>query len=351
MSILLIVIALVLAIPEPKLQGGTAVPEASPETAALLDVNGETASAVVKDPATGVARYLVAGSELYAPREDGEWQATGQAPERDTLIVDSVAAQVLWAGTGQECLRGGGATQPLMRSDDAGATWTETGAPGLVPLVSWSSAGIVVAYDCSGLQLSRDAGATWTAPEELPLGSQVTAFAVASGPDEEDGLVLLAGITGEGGTSELYRITIDGAGTVAVDDPLLTYYGVGSLEATESGAILVGAPQGVLRSDDGGESWITDRDGLESTTLEEDPIEAFPSDLEPGSFGLAALIAIDRDLFVAGVDGVYHLGNNGDSWQLALALDEPAAALAVNDAGDTLLVQTADDTVLQTPIE
>jgi photosystem II stability/assembly factor-like uncharacterized protein len=113
----------------------------------------------------------------------------------------------------------------------------------------------------------------------------------------------------------------------------------------DDGATLIGAPQGVLRSDDCGETWETLRTGLKSTTLEQDPIEVFPPNLEPGSFGLAALATPGEDVYVAGVDGVYRL--SGDGWEKIVDLDVEVTALAIQPGGGALLVQTADGSVLR----
>jgi photosystem II stability/assembly factor-like uncharacterized protein len=214
-----------------------------------------------------------------------------------------------------------------------------------VPLASWDPGDIVIARDCSGLQVSRDGGASWAMPEGLPLGSEVTAFAVASTPESSAGLSVLVGITGEGGTSELYRVNLSDPAAATVDGPMATWFAHGSLAVDDTGAILLGAPQGVLRSDDDGTTWETLRTGLESTTLEKDPVEYFPPDLEPNSFGLPAILSAEDDVYVAGIDGVYRL--SGESWEKVAELDAEVTALAVEPGGGALLVQTAEPSVLR----
>lgn len=330
---------------------GTASQTPGSEQDAPLMVEGAEATGLVVDPTTDVARYALVRNELYTHGTDGEWKLSGTVPYVSTVIVDSTDTDVLWAGVGEECYRGGGQPIPMQRTRDGGEIWTEIGAPALVPLASWSNEGVVVAHDCAGLQISVDHGTSWTFAEGLPRGSQVTAFAAGPGPSDDGGTTLWAGVTGEGGTSELYRIAVSDSGAIDVSEPLRTYYGIGSLEVTESGAVLLGAPQGVLRSDDDGASWIVDRDGLESTTLERDPIDAFPTDLEPGSFGLNALIDIGSDLYVGGVDGVYHLGNLDKEWTLILPLEKPAVHLASNADASLLYVQTDDGRVFKTSLQ
>jgi photosystem II stability/assembly factor-like uncharacterized protein len=156
---------------------------------------------------------------------------------------------------------------------------------------------------------------------------------------------VLVGVTGEGGTTTLYRVDLSDPAAVTVDGPLATWWGHAPVEVADQGAILVGAPQGVLRSEDGGETWETLRAGLESTTLEQDPIEVFPPNLEPGSFGLTAMAVTGDDAYVAGIDGVYRLA--GDAWERVADLDTAATVLGIEPGTDALLVQTADLTVLR----
>src|SRR5690606_37934909 len=122
----------------------------------------------------------------------------------------------------------------LMHSTDAGATWTEAGPAGFVPLASWDAGSIVIAHDCSGLQVSRDGGGSWAMPEGSPLGSQVTSFAIASSPESSAGLRVLVGVTGEGGTTTLYRVDLSGS-AAKVEGPLATWWGHAPLAVADDG--------------------------------------------------------------------------------------------------------------------
>jgi hypothetical protein len=182
-------------------------------------------------------------------------------------------------------------------------------------------------------------------PEGLPLGSQVTAFAVLSTPESAAGLTVMVGVTGEGGTSQLYRVQISDPAAPEVSEPLQTYFGIGSLAVDNDGAVLLGAPQGVLRSEDRGETWSVNRSGLESTTLEQDPIEYFPPNVEPNSFGLPAMVASGDQVYVAGVDGVYQMPADGQSWKKVTELDVTVTQLAIVPDSGALLIQTDDGQV------
>ena len=347
MFLLILLLVLMWFVPAPAASEMSMAAAQPANAVAPLEINGEPATDLAIEPVSGEARYAAAGTELFAADGSGGWTAAGFSPNLEKMIVDTRNPDVLWAGTSRECYRGGGISLSLMQSTDGGATWTETGPGGLVPLASWIDTGVVIAHDCSGLQVSFDSGASWMMPEGLPMGSQVTAFTVASSPESAAGLTLLVGVTSEGGTSNLYRVDLSDRDNVRVDGPLQTYYGFGSLEVEDTGAILLGAPQGVLRSDDGGESWTVLRSGLESTTLEQDPIESFPTDVEPGSFGLTSMLVANGQTYVSGIDGVYQRSESDESWTKVVDLDSEVEALAVEPGTGALLIEQDEGGVLR----
>lgn len=327
-----------------------------------LTVDGRDVTRYVSNPVTGVAGYVeveerlywsgqngvwaetgspVAGDAMNPNDPRGTWTETGSLPEVETVIQDSADPDVLWAGTEPECYRGGGEPTPLTRSGDAGATWTESGGTDLAPLASWSDSGIVLARGCPGLHVSIDDGATFRTLDDLTLGMQITSFAMESAPDgAESGPVVLVGLTGEGGTSYLYRVDLIDPAQPVVTDLAFMWYAISPIEVDDDGTILVAASHGLLISDDEGESWERFRDGLESTTLEADPLVEFPADLEPGSFGFGALVVHGDQVFVAGVDGVYALHSGDDSWARIATSDELITGLALSADGMTMLCQT-----------
>jgi hypothetical protein len=345
-SILILILILLFGL-APLSQGTSTVETVEAVGIGPLTVDGAPVTNLAVEPMTGEATYVATAGSLYRADGAGEWTAAGMSPNLETMVVDSRNPERIWAGTGLDCYRGDGVSLSLMRSDDGGATWAEVGPAGYVPLASWDPGNVVIAHDCSGLQVSVDGGATWAMPEGLPLGSQVTAFAILSPPEAAGGLNVLAGVTGEGGTSQLYRVYLGDPAAVEVHGPLQTYYGIGSLAIEPGGAILLGAPQGVLRSDDWGETWTTSRAGLESTTLERDPIEEFPTDLEPGSFGLPAMVTAAETTYVAGVDGVYRLSGDAQAWEKVADLDAAVTTLAAEPGTGVLLVRTDAGEVLR----
>lgn len=343
MKILLLAISILLPTGLAVAQGETITPEP------LAIAESEVTSLVV-DPATDVASYAAVGDQLYSVDDSGEWMETGTLPGGETVIQDSVEPEVLWSGAEADCYRGGGGSTPLTRSDDAGATWNDTGNDAFAPLASWADSGIVLARACPGFHVSVDGGATFQVLEDAMLGMQVTSFAIEQAPEGEDGPVVLVGLTGEGGTSYLYRVDLTDPGQPVVIEELLMWFGISPIEVDDDGVIYVGAPQGVLTSDDGAITWEVSRDGLESTTLEADPLVEFPPDLEPNSFGLSALLVQGGEVIVAGINGIYQLDAESDVMEQVVATDTPVTGLALAPDGSTVLAQT-ETGMLELPID
>lgn len=347
----MIILTLILALMLLPIPASVALPATSPGGAvAPFEIEGAVVTGVAIEPVSGEALYVSTETAIYRMDEHGAWTATGTPPSRAHMVADTRNPSVIWAGTGQECYRGGGVSAAMVKSTDGAATWVESGPTGYVPLASWVDLGVVVAHDCSGLQVSRDGGETWTMPEGLPLGSQITAFTVASSPESAEGLSLLVGITGEGGSSQLYRVSLSDPAVATVDGPLQTWYALGALAIQDNGAILLSAPQGVLRSEDRGETWTVSRDGLETTTLEQDPIEWFPPDLEPGSFGLRSMLVFDGEVYVSGVDGVYRMAAGGEAWERVVELDVEIRDMAAEPGTGALVLVTGEGGVIRAEV-
>ncbi|MGI8975981.1 MAG: hypothetical protein ACR2GS_04580 [Thermomicrobiales bacterium] len=308
-----------------------------------LTIDGAEVNRIVLDPVSRAVGYVVVEDRLFQADDSGAWTESGALADGETVIQDSADPDVLWSGTEPECYRGGGGSTPLMRSSDAGAAWTDTGAADVAPLASWADTGIVLAYGCPGLHLSLDNGATFRTLDELSLGIQVTSFAVEAAPDAAGaGPVVLVGLTGEGGTTYLHRVDLTNPAKPLVSDELLMWYAISPIGVDGDGVIYVAASHGVLVSEDEGATWDVSREGLESTTLAADPLVEFPADLEPNSFGFGALLVNEDPVIVAGVDGLYEMQSDDDRWALLSTTDAEITSLALSPAGSTLLCQTED---------
>ncbi len=308
-----------------------------------LTIDGADASRIVLDPVSGTVGYVAVGDRLFQAEVSETWTERGALADGVTVIQDSADPDALWSGTEPECYRGGGGSTPLMRSADAGATWAASDAADLAPLASWADSGIVLAQGCPGLHLSLDNGATFRTLDVLPLGMQVTSFVVEAAPgDAEFGPVVLVGLTGEGGTTNLHRVDLTDPAQPLVSDVLQMWFAISPIGVDGDGMTYVGASHGVLVSEDEGATWDVSRDGLESTTLAADPLVEFPADLEPNSFGFGALLVNEDPVIVAGVDGLYEMQSDDDRWALLSTTDAEITSLALSPAGSTLLCQTED---------
>ncbi len=295
---------------------------------------------------------VVAGEGIYSREADGTWTRTGDSPDAGSIVVAADDPRLLLSGEHPPCLRGG-ATAPLQRSEDGGATWdTVSGVSELRPLAIWSESGIALGATCSGMMLSTDSGVTWSDLAGIEPGYEITAFAtVASEGSEEEsgGPAVLFGMTSEGGTSRLYRLDLHDPTAPELSEPLLEYWAVGGLAARGETYVLAAA-DGVWVSDNAGADWQRSAEGLEEVVLEEDPNQAgLPADVEPGSFGLlsVAFLTQDEDALVVGsADGLYSTESPDASWTLLGGTSGEIEQLSVvPDSGSILYAH--DDTVFE----
>jgi photosystem II stability/assembly factor-like uncharacterized protein len=181
---------------------------------------------------TGVARYAVAASPnyaadhiVYAGSAGGEvWRSTGNgaagtwsrlatvgARIRSLVISpDFATAPVLYAGT----------AAGVLRSIDAGMTWTPTGVTRLAALAispGYPSDGTVFAGTDQGLWVTRNAGATWSRVTNAPLSPSSRIEAVSVSPAFATDRTVLVSIQGRG----LFRSTDGGTTFVAIASGLL----------------------------------------------------------------------------------------------------------------------------------
>ena len=225
-----------------------------PNTVYLGAVNGgiwKTTNAMAASPSwqsqTDFQRSLSIGALEFDPTD-----ATGQ-----TLI----------AGTGHfsSFLREGGALVGLLRTTNAGATWTLiTGGGTLNGLnisgVAPRGSSIVISANNSGIWRSTDTGATWTqisggAGTGLPTG---LSFRLVGDPTNSARLFTNAGTNG------LYRSTDTGAtwtkvSTASMDALILgannIRIAVGTSNNVYVAIVRSGQLAGVFRSGDGGGTW------------------------------------------------------------------------------------------------
>ncbi|MEJ7837285.1 MAG: hypothetical protein WKF81_00595 [Thermomicrobiales bacterium] len=289
--------------------------------------------------------YVASSESLFEQNSSSAWIRIADAPPVGEIIFDGADPDVILVGDEGDCFRGGGGAA-FQSSIDGGQSWTEaTGDSQFIrPLAVWSESDLIVGAGCEGLLVSRDLGESWTIVADDLLGLSVTGFATIENREQ----TVLAGLTGEGGTSRLYELDLSESGETTVEEPLLEYYGIGALAGYED-RIFVGSITGVSSSFDGGETWVVDRAGLEDVTLERDPlVDGLPADLDPSNYGLYAL-ALDEGnpLLVSSATSLFEhwstdirpadmpmwedLGSVGSTIRAFVALPQESSVLAQAD--------------------
>jgi hypothetical protein len=161
-----------------------------------------------------------------------------------------------------------------------------------------------------GFMVSTDAGATW---EPRSLQGEVDFHTMAVHPDDGDV------VYGYDGRSGLLRTTDAGQTWDALPAPALAEAGLMSLAVgAGDGVVLAGTESGLLRSDDSGGSW---------EVLIEAPVTAVRVDTSDPERILAYAAAEGQ--------GVLMSEDGGETWQpVGLVLDEDAAGHVAVDPGD-----------------
>ncbi len=288
------------------------------------------------------------GEGLHLFSGDG-WQTTDVAPPPGELAMSEDDPAVLLAGDKADCMRGDPG-DPLHRSDDGGKTWTPVnGDPEIQPLAIWEAEGLAIGASCTGLEISEDGGLTWTVLPGIDPGWDVTSFAVVPQAGEA-GPVVLAGLTGEGGTSNLHSIDLSDPGAPVVSDSLRMYYAIGGLAGAGNTYVLA-AMDGTWLSHDSGATWTRSAEGLEDIVLDEDPAEAgLPEDVDPRMVGLTTLALMpDGGLMVGSADGLFSGWLFPSEWVKVEGTSGRVDQLAVSSDG-SLALYRADDIVRAIPI-
>jgi len=221
--------------------------EVSPE------IDGESVRALAVTPARPDTWVVGAIGGVFRTTDGGaHWERITPAEHPDLRNVESLALDpdhpgVIYAGTWHlawKTLDGGGHWRPVSRGmiDDSDV-FTLT--------LDVRSPERLFATACTGIYASRDAGASWAKVHGIPSSSRRTR-SFAQDPSEPD--VLYAGTT-EG----LWSTRGGGGGWVRLTRKQLIVNAVLVLGST----LLLGTEgEGVLRSEDGGRSWVTSNRGF-----------------------------------------------------------------------------------------
>lgn len=293
--------------------------------------------------------YVVGEKGLYKGDQSGtNWENISSHVPNGEIVPSIGDGNLMLAGSHQNCGKGGGT--PLSRSTDGGATWkTVPNVEGMQPLAVWGKDNVALAADCGGPQVSADGGQSWTRISGIELGREVTGFANVDGIRQRR---VLLGMTGEGGTSELYEVDLSDPAHVAVSPPLKQYFARGALAGFKQQRVLAG-PDGVWVSIDNGQNWALRANGLAHVILSVDPLtEAIPPAEAKRGFGLNA-IALNPSstsrMVVGSIDGAFATTNAGASWQPVVGIKGAVHAITIVDLGGLVLIQTDNGVVVAHP--
>ena len=289
------------------------------------------------------ALWVAGPNGLYSNSGDG-WLRQQPAPPEGQIAVAGGVSGLLFVGDHPPCMRGG-MESGLQRSTDGGATWTMVeGADAMRPLAIWPDPGLALAASCAGPQQSTDDGLTWTPVAGIEAGYEITGFAEVPQQDGS-GPVVLLGLTGEGGTSQLVSIDFTDPAAPVVSGSLRDYYAIGGLAGYDDTYVLA-AMDGVWISEDAGASWERNATGLEDVVLERDPlVDGLPQDLPPNVYGLyvAAIVpGDDPGLIVGSNDGLFSAPSIDGDWARIEGTSGRANHLVVASDGSSVLYDTED---------
>lgn len=329
---------------------GAAGLAAAPAEVTAFKISGDAIERLLPYSLDSASIYVVGKNGLYKGDQSGAtWENIASQLPNGQIVPSIDDGKLMLAGAHQNCGKGGGGT-PLSLSTDGGATWKQVaGVEGLQPLVVWGGENIALAADCGGPQVSTDGGQTWTRISGIQLGQEVTSFAPVDGIGARK---VMLGVTGEGGTSQLYEVDLTDPAHVSVSPPLKEYFARGALAGYKQERVLAG-PDGVWLSIDEGQNWALRANGLADVIVSVDPlIVAIPPAEAKRGFGLNA-IALNPSstsrMVVGSVDGAFVTKNAGASWQPIAGIKGPVQAITIADLGELVLIQTERGVVAAHP--
>ncbi|HUS13732.1 MAG TPA: hypothetical protein VM536_01825 [Chloroflexia bacterium] len=209
------------------------------------------------------APIYVGGTGVYRSDDGGgTWTQLGfdNRTDVDEIHVSLSNPKVIYAGSGMNCY--GGPTGGQFRSDDGGDTWKPLKEAPSSLVVDPKNENLVVAMTCSGVVRSEDGGQTWKAladPVQSRLQNFVGETVRVAGSDNG---IIYATYASEGGSTRIRRTTDTGKTWSGGDTD---YPGVSGLlvDDRRPQRAWALAQTGVLRTSDGGATWVPDVTGLD----------------------------------------------------------------------------------------
>ncbi|HYV93522.1 MAG TPA: T9SS type A sorting domain-containing protein [Chitinophagales bacterium] len=258
-------------------------------------------------PASTIDNCMItAGSDMWSgTHSDGvyvssnggtTWNHSGATNITIDTFPNSIIKSMLYAGNNILLAGGCGDGNGLWRSADYGATWTHI-TNGINPnfgnylcVSSLAKSGNnLLAATYSGMYYSTDDGLTWQACFGVNSNDYVEGIAV-------HGNVVCICVTELYGNSGVYRSTDNGVHFTFTDGTVSD--GV-AMDADDAGNFYAGSLFDVYRSTDDGISWSVAENGI------------------PPQSGGFAIKAINQNVFVGNIAGVFYSDNSGASFTAA----------------------------------
>ncbi len=228
------------------------------------------------------------------------------------VAVDPRNPEVLFAGSDVD---------GLFTSRDGGASWQAVEMPGLVTSIEIDPGNPDIVYAAAdGIFRSTDGGHTWNWEDEAPRGPNVEFLQVNPHLPGVVYVGLSSTIHRSTDSGETWRKILQGARMRMI-----------SVDARDAGT-LYAAGEGLLKSTDGGDSWVPIEDGI--------PFEEVREEHEWGELRVTALAADPHEsgVLTAGVTElpggnpgrIYRSTDGGASWRMISEVGDRLTAMLVD---------------------
>jgi photosystem II stability/assembly factor-like uncharacterized protein len=305
-------------------------------------------------PALGVALadstqndfYLMVETGLARTDDGGKsWTVSRERVPANHLVSSPADPDLLYAGDGQDCFRGGDDI-PMFTSKDGGQSWHELpNGLNLRPATAHpTDPEIVWAIGCAGVYRSEDGGSGWQLQEAEEWGLYTLAEIIPVRTNPE---ILYASGNSEGGSGALFRSEDAGTQWVTVNNEFSLWINDLLVSPTNPDQIWIATPSGVWHSSDGGAEWRLSAVGLEKVTVG----DAYEFEGR-GLYSLAQ--AEDGRLFLGTEQGLYLSSDGGATWSAVTETTwetEPVSRLDIleNEDGIQLWVTAKSGVYVITP--
>lgn len=301
-----------------------------------IDGRMPLAEAIVGNTPDGQTLFLIVNGQLQRSDDGGQsWNEVGERPPASHLVVSEADPDLLFAGDGFPCLRGG-PSAPLFISSDGGGNWRESpGGADLLPTAAHpTDAAVAWAVGCDGVYRSDDGGNTWQLQPAAAWGLYLPEIVL---PVAAQPRTLYASGNSEGGSGALLRSDDGGDSWRVITEELGLWITSVLVNPDDPDEVWFVTPAGVWRTQDGGAAWSSSAAGLEQV--------AVGDDMQFEGKGLYTLARAPSGLLLLGTArGVFESRDGGSSWSPQTAApwgQEPVSHLTVTAAWPTIRLWAA----------